>query len=284
MHVHTTPERFLSRLDGSFYATPAELRGIYDQIGVEKALLLPSAQELSMREARNTVRDNPDTLGWWFCNFSTRIFNNDPELDLSHIIKSYMEKGAKGIGEVTENIYFDDPFMLNLFKHAELCGMPLTFHIGNMGRDYGIVDDLGLPRLERVLAMFPKLIFLGHSQKFWAEIGNDCTEENRVGYPEGPVKPGRIVELMRKYKNLCGDLSAGSGCNALTRDPEFAYGFLEEFQDRLFYGTDICDPRNITNPMLKLSGFLDEAMLNGRISYAAYEKISRGNALNLLER
>ena len=68
------------------------------------------------------------------------------------------------------------------------------------------------------------------------------------------------------------------------RDPDFGYAFLEEFQDRLFFGTDICDPRNITNPMLKLSAFLDGAMLSGKISYAAYEKISRGNALNLLEK
>ena len=36
--------------------------------------------------------------------------------------------------------------------------------------------------------------------------------------------------------------------------------------------------------MLKLITFLDEGMQNGRLSYAAYEKISRGNALELLER
>ena len=89
---------------------------------------------------------------------------------------------------------------------------------------------------------------------------------------------------MRRYPNLCGDLSADSGANAVMRDPDFGYAFLEEFQDRLFFGTDICDPRNITNPMLKLSAFLDDAMLSGKISYAAYEKISRGNALNLLEK
>ena len=35
--------------------------------------------------------------------------------------------------------------------------------------------------------------------------------------------------------------------------------------------------------MMKLSGFLDDAMLRGKISYGAYEKISRGNALDLLE-
>ncbi|MEA4823013.1 MAG: amidohydrolase family protein [Clostridiaceae bacterium] len=283
IHVHTTPDALVFRRDGSTYATPRELRAMYTEIGVERALLLPSPLELSNREARNLVRDNPDVFGWWFCNFSAHAYENSPEEDLSRTLLSYKKAGAKGVGELTENLYFDDPFVLNLFRHAELCGMPVTFHIGDMGHDYGLVDEVGLPRLERVLGMFPRLTFLGHSQKFWAEIGL-CDEESRKGYPTGKVTPGRVVELMRRYPNLCGDLSAGSGSNAIMRDPDFGYAFLEEFQDRLFYGTDICDPRNITNPMLKLSSFLDDAMLSGKISCTAYEKISRGNALDLLEK
>ena len=283
IHVHTTPEALLFRPDGSTYATPRELRAMYDAIGVERALLLPSVHEISNREARNLVRDNPDVFGWWFCNFSPSTDRNYPDEDLSRILLSYQKAGARGVGELCYNRYFDDPYMLNLFRHAEKCGMPVTFHIGDMGHDYGVVDEVGLPRLEKVLRMFPKLTFLGHSQKFWAEIG-PCDAESRRGYPKGKVIPGRVVELMRRYPNLCGDLSAGSGANAVMRDPDFGYAFLEEFQDRLFFGTDICDPRNITNPMLKLSAFLDDAMLSGKISYAAYEKISRGNALNLLEK
>ena len=88
---------------------------------------------------------------------------------------------------------------------------------------------------------------------------------------------------MRKYPNLCGDMSAGSGCNAVTRDPAFGYAFLEEFQDRLYFGTDICSPRNMHSDMMKLAGFLDDAVTRGKISWGAYEKICRGNALDLLE-
>ncbi len=186
---------------------------------------------------------------------------------------------------MTANLYFDDPLVLNLFRHCEKCQMPLTFHIGNMGNDYGLVDELGLPRLEKVLGLFPGLTFLGHSQKFWAEIGPDCTEENRKGYPTGPVLPGgRVVELMRRYPNLHGDLSAGSGYNAVTRDSDFGYAFIEEFQDQLYYGTDICDPRNITEPMLKLAAWLDDAVAAKKISRAAYNKVCRENALRILER
>ena len=87
---------------------------------------------------------------------------------------------------------------------------------------------------------------------------------------------------MRKYPNLLGDLSAGSGYNAITRDVEYGYKFLEEFKDRLFFGTDICATSNIQYDFWKLAKFLDDAVLNGKISYDAYYKISRGNAIKLL--
>ena len=158
--------------------------------------------------------------------------------------------------------------------------MPVLFHIGGPTGDYGLIDDIGLPRLEKVLQMFPNLQFLGHSQKFWAEISSDVTEESRYGFPTGKVTPGRVVELMRKYPNLCGDISAGSGGNAVMRDPEFGYAFLEEFQDRLYFGTDICSIKN-ERP---LSFWLDKAVEDGNISQIAYEKICRENAYALLHR
>jgi predicted TIM-barrel fold metal-dependent hydrolase len=294
IHVHSRLPKipqYIGRPNvGGSYATPQELRAIYDTINVEKGVLLPSLMPecshytTTNEDAYIMASQFPDTL-YWFCNIDPRIGSNSPNTDLSYFILYYKELGAKGVGEITANLYFDDPLVLNLFHHCEKCDMPVTFHIGNLGNDYGLVDEPGLPRLEKVLQQFPKLIFLGHSQKFWAEISGDCTEENRSGYPTGKViSGGRVVELMRKYPNLHGDLSAGSGYNAITRDPEFGYWFIEEFQDRLYYGTDICDPRNITSPMLKLSSWLDEAMEKGCISKTAYKKVCRENALRILEK
>jgi len=293
IHVHSTPRRFSPpRKDGSMsYAEPHELREIYDKFNIEKGVLLPSGtyaacthDVISQREAYDLVKNNPDTLGWWFCNVHPQWGKNTPDTDLSEFLLFYKENGAKGVGEITENRPFDDPFMMNLFKHCEACEMPVIFHLGDLGNDYGIVDGIGLHGLEGALKAFPKLKFIGHSQKFWAEIGPDVNADNRRGYPRGKVEEGgRVVELMRKYPNLYGDLSAGSGSNAVMRDPEFGYKFIEEFKERLFFGTDICSPLNITNPMLKLSGFLDEAMLNGCISYEAYELVSRENALAILK-
>jgi len=289
IHAHVLSSRGFTRPNGTTYVLPEELFEMYDQIGVDKALLLPllkieqSIDLNNNREIRDIAQKYSDRF-YWFCGIDPRQLNNNADTDFSPMIEYYKSIGAKGIGELQSNIYFDDPRTLNLFKYCEKYDMPVTFHIGSLSGDYGLIDEIGLPRLEKVLRMFPKLMFLGHSQRFWAEIDANVTEESRRGYPEGNVTPGRVVELMRKYPNLCGDLSAGSGYNAVSRDPEFGYAFFEEFQDRLYYGTDICSPKDITSPMLKLASFLDEAVQNGKISYDAYYKISRGNALKLLER
>ena len=288
IHVHTSESAWLSRLPDDRYATPSEIIGMYDRYGIEKGVLLPNITvETDFMVSSNygiwqIVQKYPERFAW-FCNVDAHQGSNSPDTDFTPFLRECYAHGARGVGEVCTNLYFDDPLMMNLFRHCEACDMPVIFHIGNMGHDYGIVDDFGLPHLEKALAAFPKLKFLGHSQKFWAEISGDLTREQRGGYPTGKVMPGgRLVTLFRTYPNLCGDMSAGSGCNAFMRDPEFGYAFMEEFQDRLYFGTDICSPTNIDNPMLRLAAFLDEGVQNGKLSQEAYEKISRENALKLL--
>ena len=79
-----------------------------------------------------------------------------------------------------------------------MCDMPMTIHFARgKGGEYGIVDDLGLPRLEKMLEKYPNPI-LGHSQCFWNEIGDNVTEQNRGDYVTGKVTEGRVVELMRQ--------------------------------------------------------------------------------------
>lgn len=100
-----------------------------------------------------------------------------------------------------------------------------------------------------------------------------------MGYPKGPVTPGgRLIELLRTYDNLWGDISAGSGNNALVRDKEFGFRFLEEFQDRLLFGTDICMP----GQQVPQGETMREALASGLLSKTAYEKICHKNAERLL--
>ncbi len=289
IHVHTMKTPGLPRPGGDNYATPVELCAIYDKIGVERGVLLPelfmecSYDTGSNRETEEIVSLYPDRFSW-FCGIDPRQGNNAPDTDFGHFLSYYKSRGACGVGELCASLPFDHPYMMNLFSHCEAHDMPVIFHIGAAGGwDYGIIDDLGLPRMETVLKTFPRLRLIGHSQKFWSHISGDVTQDNWNGYPTGKIVPGgRVVSLMRQYPNLSCDLSAGSGYNAVTRDPAFIYAFFEEFADRIFYGTDICSPRNADSPMLRLASFLDESMEAGHISYETYYKISRGNAEQLL--
>jgi uncharacterized protein len=106
------------------------------------------------------------------------------------------------------------------------------------------------------------------------------TPQDRAGYPAYPVREeGVVPTLMRRYPTLYGDLSAGSGFNALNRDRDYAVRFLNEFQDRLLFGTDICDPAAPTPPQLTL---LLDFRRDNKISETVFRNIARDNAIRLL--
>lgn len=289
MHSHTIRTYGIPRADGSHFMTVPELLKAYDDLGVEHAALLPNvspdcaAESNTNEEIWEIAQQYPDRFSFC-CNIDPRVDTNNADASFTRYLDHYRALGARNVGEITANLYFDDPRVLALFRDCESRNMPVTFHIGTKEGEYGLIDDYGLPRLEKCLQMFPKLKFLGHSQRWWSHISGDVTEVTYHGWPTGPVTAGgRVVELMRKYPNMCGDLSAGSGYNAVTRDPEFGYAFMEEFQDRLFFALDLCDPINLTQQYrIGLIDFLDDAMLREKISYEAYYKICRGNAEKLL--
>lgn len=279
----TRPDR-----ENSVFIGAEALLEMYDRLGIEKGILLPitaaDAQTSPMTsEACKYLADRYPNRFYWFCNVDPRAGNDSPNCNLTYLIQHYKALGAKGVGEITAHLDADHPKVLNLFSACQACDMPVTIHIAP-SRDwgYGIYDDPGLPRLEKVLQSFPNLKVLGHSQAFWAEISGDVTEDMRGKYPTGPVVPGgRVVELMRRYPNLYGDLSAGSGHNALMRDEEFAVRFIEEFSDRLFYACDICHAYN-THPF-PFKEFLERLVDEGKISAENYRKLVRDNALRVLK-
>ena len=289
MHVHCCLEKGPERLRGETWPTADELRGIYDEIGVEKgvemARMAPerSHDPITNRDAQRLAETFPGTIGWWFCCLDPRMGTNSPADNLSYYLDYYRERGARGVGEIQAGIPLDDPRYMNLFSHIEKSGLPVTIHFGVQGAGCGPWDDLHLPRLRRVLETFPKLVLLGHAMPFWAEISADVTDANRNGNPKGPVTEGTLAQLLRTYPNLMCDISAGSGHNALTRDPDYTYRFLREFHERIVYGTDIRQPSDRHGRFIGTSAFLDEALRAGVIDRTQYENIVRGNALRLLE-
>lgn len=267
------------------FATIDQVLKRYDELKIEKGILLPLiGPEVYLPQSNEDILDMCEASNGRFipfCNLDPRGMTNSVDAPFHVWLKHYQDRGCRGIGEVMPNLPFLDPRCQNLFKHVQDIGFPLTFDISDrIGGDYGFYDDPGLPQLETTLRNFPQLKILGHGPAFWAEIGPLRDPADRGGYPHYSFDvEGVVPKLLRRYDNMLGDLSAGSGFNALARNRDYAISFLNEFQDKLLFGTDICAP----DQNLPMAGFLIELKNEGAISEDVFKKISRKNAIRLLD-
>ena len=272
---------------GETVVTAEELVEVMDREGIDQMVALPATSPetfpfvQSNEEVFQACDEHPGRF-IKFCNVDPRLENNRLQFSFVDILSYYKSVGAKGLGELTANLWWDDPRVQNLLRGCEEVGFPIIFHItGQEFNTYGLVTEPGLGGLERALQRFPKLQLIGHSPGFWSEVAPHPGSQ-RNGYPKGEVKlGGRVPELLRTYPSLWGDLSAGSGWNALARDPEWGYEFIDEFQDRLLMGLDICWPSG--RKRCRLLGLLREAVEDKKITRRAYNKIMGGNAVKLLK-
>ena len=288
IHAHVTPYAAYApkyRRDGTTMTSPETLLGFYDRLNIERGVLLPivspEAQLLLMptESCLAVAKAHPDRF-LWFCNVDPRADENRSDCNLGYLLEHYISLGAKGVGELTAHLPADDPMIDNLFSYCEELGLPVTIHIApERGSCYGIIDELGLPRLDRMLEKHKRLRVLGHSQCFFSEIGEN-TDAVRSTYPKGKATGGRLADLLRRHENLYCDLSARSGANALMRDREHAARFIEEFSQRILYGCDICSCTN-TFPFA-FDDFLSSMRRSGEISEENYVRLVRGNAVELL--
>ena len=285
IHAHAYREECPLADGRTRFATPEQVLARYDELDIEKGVVLPLiGPETYLPQSNEDVIDMCERSGGRlipFCNLDPRGMTNAPDAPLGDWLRHYRERGCKGIGEVMPNLPFLDPRCQNLFGHVEEVGFPLIFDISDrIGGDYGFYDDPGLPQLEETLKKFPNLRIFGHGPAFWAEMGPLETPADRAGYPDYPfTEEGVVPRLFRRYPNLYGDLSAGSGYNALARHPEYAARFLDEFQDRILFGTDICS----ATQELRMPGFLLNLRKQGKLSPAVFAKVARENAIRLLE-
>lgn len=291
IHAHATAFAQYHPQNIQKFVSPEEVIRFYDEMNIEKGVILPLTSSeglttpISSESCRYISDKYPDRF-YWFCNVDPRARSNTPETDLSSLIKEYKKMGAKGVGEISAMLYADDPKMENLFRSCAQNDMPVIIHLApDFSGGYGIVDDLGLPRITKMLKKYPDLKIIGHSALFWSEIDINNNDEIRNDYPKGKVTEGRLSKMLRECPNLYCDLSAGSGANAMLRDKDFALQFIEEFSDRIMFGIDLTAyPENIENMLqFKLVSFLDESVEKGLLSEENYCKIMRENAIKILK-
>jgi predicted TIM-barrel fold metal-dependent hydrolase len=265
--------------------TEDKLLDAVDALGIERYVILPIGVSpetpyayTGTEEVLKAYHRHPDRI-IPFCSLDPRNGSNSPQTDFSWILGKYKEEGCKGLGELTANLYIDDPKCKNLFNHCGRAGLPVLFHLAErFSGTYGVVDDAGLPRLEGCLQECASTAFIGHGPAFWSEISLNVDESTRGGYPKGEVVPGRLTQLLKEHPNLYGDLSADSGFNAITRDPDYGYDFLEEFKDKLLFGTDLCD----VGQSVPIVGYFRQGLKEGTISQTTYDKITERNAQRVI--
>ncbi|MEE2659581.1 MAG: amidohydrolase family protein [Candidatus Latescibacterota bacterium] len=287
VHAHVLLRPILAKSRSNsrpFMSAEQQIQRMEDK-GIDKAVILPlnSADGPSERQSMGEVLSICERYPGRFipyCEFDPRRHDWRRPEDFQWALEQYRDLGFKGFGELTARLEFDHPRMLALFQACERVGFPVTFHTSPREvPTYGVIDELGMPRFEKVLEQCPNLVFFGHSGSFWSEISGDLTAQTKEGYPKGPIAPGgTLPRLFREYPNLNGDISAGSGFNALTRDPQFTWEFIDEFQDRLLLGLDHTD----VELDFQHIEWLTQARDDGHISDDALQKILWCNADRLI--
>lgn len=182
-----------------------------------------------------------------------------PDLpDAAYEIEKYLRRGAVVIGELKFGVDCDSPEMQKIYQLAALYNVPVLMHF-----QHGMYNH-GFERFYKMLEKYPSVNFIGHAQTWWANIAQNHPDQS-VLYPKGSVTPGGITDqYLSDYPNIYGDLSAGSGLNALTRDEEHAKAFLQKHQDKLLYGSDCQD----------VPGTVDSGKCSGAVDIATLRKLS----------
>jgi predicted TIM-barrel fold metal-dependent hydrolase len=150
-------------------------------------------------------------------------------------IEKYLKQGAPLIGEQKFGVECDSAEMQNIYQLADRYKVPVLMHW-----QYGMFNR-GFDRFYKMLEKYPKVNFIGHAQTWWANIDKDHKDQNTL-YPKTKVAQGGLTEqFLANYRNMYGDLSAGSGLNSLLRDEDHARAFLDRHQNQLLFGSDCSD-------------------------------------------
>src|SRR5262245_1861905 len=215
-------------------------------MGITTTILLPAGRSVNTPSTHDGVSNGlqAQCLGneacLQFAKAHSKEFrfgaNEVPDVDgATREIERYLKLGGLVIAEQKFGVECDSKEMQAIYALAAEHRIPVLMHWQFQMYNYGF------ERFHKMLEKYPKVNFLGHAQTWWANIDRNNTDQS-VMYPKGPVTPGGFTDrYLSDYPNMFGDLSAGSGLNALTRDEDFARDFIARHQDKLIYGSDCSD-------------------------------------------
>ena len=283
-----------------------------DAVGIEKTILLSHATGAEFDSLYQVYSKYPDRFELW-CGFDYTGYDQPGygPAAVAELERCY-KMGARGVGELGDKgkglfyskppawgMHLDDPRMDPLLEKCAELGLPINIHVADpiwmyekmdstndglmnayewrLDNQPGIVDHNGMiDILERAVKRHPKTIFIA------CHFANCSYDLNKLG------------ALLDKYPNLYADIAARYAETAPI--PRFAAAFIEKYQDRLLYGTDMgfdLDMYHITFRILESSDehfyeigqFGYHWALNGfGLNDLVLKKLYRDNALKLLKK
>lgn len=212
----------------------ADLLAHQRKMGITKTVLLPAGSRHGL-EADAWGNDSCLVLARKYPKEYVFFANELPDIDETQpVIEKYLKLGAIGIGEQKYFVDSDSRHIELIASLAKAYNVPVLLHFQH-GK-----YNMNFARFHKILEKYPKVDFIGHAQTWWGNIDRDL--DQAVLYPKTKVTLGGLSDRwLSDYSNMYGDLSAGSGLNALTRDEDHAREFLKRHQDKLLYGSDCND-------------------------------------------
>ena len=226
----------------------AEMMAHQTAMGVTRTILLPAGRSVNTASTHNGVSNGlqAEALGNEACYRFAKAHRKHylfascevPDLpDAVQEIEKYLKLGGVAVAELKFGVECDSPEMQRIYQVAADYRVPVLMHWQFKMYYYGF------DRFYKMLEKYPQTNFIGHAQTWWANIDKSYKDEMGL-YPKGKVTPGGITDrYLSDYPNMYGDLSAGSGLNAFTRDEDHGRDFIGRHQDKLLFGSD-CNDRD----------------------------------------
>ena len=283
-----------------------------DKCGIEKAIVLTGASGSRFDTLVKMFSGYPDRFELW-CGFDYSGYD-EPGYGPSAVkeLVRCFNSGAKGVGEIMfkgkgvspsskgRSIMLpDDPRLDPLFEKSAELGLPVNLHISEDKWMYEIMDSTNdglmnasfwevgmengaktheemLERLEKTLKRHPATTFIA------AHLANCCADLSV------------LADFFEKYPNLYADISARYG--EIAPIPKFVHDFIEKYQDRIVYGTDMSFNESMYMVTFRILESADEHFYETEmfsyhwplyglsLSDQTLQKLYRSNALKLINR
>jgi len=197
--------------------------------GVTNAVLLTRAPDQDRAKAEMERRPG---------HFARSVATDPSQADADKLLRDAIKGGAVSIGELKFHLALDSPEMRRVYDIAAELQVPVMMHIQTFPHFEGELPyNTGYTQFDKMLRAYPRTNFIGHGDLFWANISADVPTDR--GYPAGPIKKGGLTDRwLSDFPNFYADMSANSGNNALSRDPEFSPGFITRHKSKLIFGSD----------------------------------------------